>query len=302
MRNRCIPFGYTWNEGGIVMEPKEASVVAAVFEKYRQGDSLGVIAQWLSANKTTYLPGKCSWNKSRVKRILEDTRYLGRDGYPALIEERLFETVQKRKADGYTRRDITTAETEFLKPYMVCADCGESLHRWFIRKCSANPVEWHCNACRHHMKIGDEELLNELTAMLNRLIAKPELTDFPEAGESFALSLEARRLTNDIYRQLDAGRFDRDELKRQILRCAAEKYKGIHPLQYKTEQVKAELLRAAPLPQFSREIFGRIVRRVLVRQNKQILLELQNGRIVGEGEHSLGNNCRQNCDGHSADD
>lgn len=290
MRNRCIPFGYIWSEGQIVMEPEEASVVTAIFEKYRQGDSLGDIAQWLTANKTTYLPGKYSWDKSRVKRILEDTRYLGFNGYPSLIEEELFQIVQIRKNQGYTRRDITAGETKFLKPYMFCAGCEEPLHRWFIRKCSTNPVEWRCNACRHHMKIGDEELLNELTAMLNRLIAKPELADFPETGDSFVLSLEVRRLTNDIYRQLDMGSFDRDELKKQILLCAAVKYKGIHPLQYKTEQVKAELLRAAPLSQFSREIFGRIVRRVLVRQNKQILLELQNGRIVGEEEHNLGNN------------
>ena len=300
MKNRPIPFGYRIEEGRIALEPAESPMVTVLFEQYRQGDSLGNLARRLTENAIAYLPGKCRWDKSRVKRILEEPRYMGRDGYPALIDEELFEAVQIKKSAGYTRRDRPAANTEFLKPYVVCAQCGKPLHRWVIKKCSQNPVEWRCPACRLHWKIGDGEWLDSLTVRLNQLIAKPELAEFPESADGPVLSLEAQRMTNDIYRQLEAGVFDRNELKDLILFCAAEKYKGLRPLQHKTEGVKAELLRAAPLSQFSEELFVRIVRRVLVHPDRQIELELRNGRILGKEDLALGNDCCQNRDGHSA--
>lgn len=48
MKNRPIPFGYRIEEGRIALEPAESPVVTALFEQYRQGDSLGNLARRLT--------------------------------------------------------------------------------------------------------------------------------------------------------------------------------------------------------------------------------------------------------------
>ena len=56
-----------------------------------------------------------------------------------------------------------------------------------------------------------------------KLVEKPLLAEKEEETIPVA-SMEARRLTNEIFRRLDSGNFSEDELVTLALQCAEENY------------------------------------------------------------------------------
>lgn len=92
--NRYIPFGYKFEGGQPVPHPAESGIVREIFSRYSAGDSLKVIAENLTSRKVEYSPGKTAWDKARIKRILENARYIGESDYPAIIEKALKESLQ----------------------------------------------------------------------------------------------------------------------------------------------------------------------------------------------------------------
>ena len=86
MKKRNIPFGYQWENGVITAHPTESKIVIGIFTAYITGQSLLQIAEALNKNGVEYLPGVVKWNKARLKRMIEDARYLGTESFPAIVE------------------------------------------------------------------------------------------------------------------------------------------------------------------------------------------------------------------------
>ena len=84
MKHRNIPFGYHYENGIPAIQPAEAGTVKQIFDSYIQGQSLLNIAKKLNDEKAEYIPGVYGWNKARLMRIIDDSRYLGNDLYPAI--------------------------------------------------------------------------------------------------------------------------------------------------------------------------------------------------------------------------
>ena len=97
-------------------------------------------------------------------------------------------------------------------------------------------------------------------------------------------SMEARRLTNEIFRKLDSGDFSEAELVNLALQCAAKNYEAISSARHITERLTATLLHAGPLSAFDRELFQRTVSEIHLTRKGEILLKLQNGVFIGEGD------------------
>ena len=74
MKNRRFPYGYEMRDGEIVICQTEAEIVRTIFRDYVDGKGLKDIAEKLTALKVEYLPGESNWNKSRIKRMIEDKR------------------------------------------------------------------------------------------------------------------------------------------------------------------------------------------------------------------------------------
>ena len=85
MGNRKQPFGYRMTLGEITILPEEAELVRFIFQCYSTGATLGELTKALCRQEIPYYAGR-TWNKNMVSRILEDGRYIGEKGYPALIE------------------------------------------------------------------------------------------------------------------------------------------------------------------------------------------------------------------------
>ena len=98
MGNRKQPFGYRMTLGEITIQPEEAELVRFIFQGYSTGATLGELTKALCRQEIPYYEGR-SWNKNMVSRILEDGRYVGEKGYPALIEPvQLRAVAEKRTA------------------------------------------------------------------------------------------------------------------------------------------------------------------------------------------------------------
>lgn len=94
MTNRKILYGYQMKEGMLVPVDTEAQVVGNVFTQYCTGLSYQRIADMLSRASISYSHDCPAWNKHKIKRMLEDSRYIGRAGYPPIISDELFQAVQ----------------------------------------------------------------------------------------------------------------------------------------------------------------------------------------------------------------
>ena len=114
MGNRKQPFGYRMTLGEITILPEEAELVRFIFQCYSTGATLGELTKALCRQEIPYYAGR-TWNKNMVSRILEDGRYIGEKGYPALIEpEQLRAAAKKRMARACPPQKTPPARVEKL--------------------------------------------------------------------------------------------------------------------------------------------------------------------------------------------
>jgi site-specific DNA recombinase len=97
MKNRRFPYGYEMQNGVIVISAKEADTVKRIFREYLNGDNLKIIAERLTEKQVEFLPSEYGWNKNRIKRMIEDKRYIGDNSYPAIVGEDVFKRANAEK-------------------------------------------------------------------------------------------------------------------------------------------------------------------------------------------------------------
>ena len=129
MRNRNIPFGYQYQNGVLAVHPLESQTVRAVFAAYLGGEPLSKIAAHLTAKLVEYLPGHWQWDKSRVKRLLDNAKYTGEDDFPPIIKERDFQLAHQKKENANTNRQSVDKDVKLFKSLVHCHHCGAPMVR-----------------------------------------------------------------------------------------------------------------------------------------------------------------------------
>ena len=104
MKIRNICYGYHYADGKIAVNENEANIVSDIFKSYLGGMSLQQISQQLVKNQVEFISGIVNWNKSKVKRILENNCYIGADNYPPIVDKRTFLAVQNIKSNKNTQK------------------------------------------------------------------------------------------------------------------------------------------------------------------------------------------------------
>ena len=99
---RKIPFGYMIRDGLIQPHPQEADAVRYIFGQYLAGASLLTIAEDMTRRGIRYHQHTAEWNKHMVKRILENTKYIGEGSYPRLVADEKFVAAQRRRMEQNT--------------------------------------------------------------------------------------------------------------------------------------------------------------------------------------------------------
>lgn len=161
MNHRNIPLGYALSGGIITINETEADTVREIAEQYLSGKSLKAIAEMLTAKHIEYMSGKTDWNRSRIKRIVEDKRYIGDGGYLPILTEQEYAAMQSIKAKKNTQKNVNYSEGIFtLNAPVVCPNCGGRMHRRFDRRRKAT-TWWQCPECKASVNISDEDILRE---------------------------------------------------------------------------------------------------------------------------------------------
>ena len=282
MKNRTIPFGYQYENGVLAINPPEAHTVQKVFTAYLSGEPLSKIAAHLTAKLVEYLPGYWKWDKARVKRLLDNAKYIGNGEYPPIIKEKDFQMAHQKKDSANTNRQIADEDVKLFKGLTHCHHCGGLMVRRMDSRME-HPVTWKCPACDYFLPLPDEDFKRRVFRLQKKLVDKPLLAE-KEEDEIPVTSMETRRLTNEIFRKLDSGNFSEDELVNLALQCAAKNYEAITSARDITERLTATLLHAGPLSAFDRELFQRTVSEIHLTRKGEILLKLQNGVFFGEGD------------------
>lgn len=281
MRNRSIPFGYYYQNGVLVVHPQESQTVRAVFAAYLSGEPLGKIAAHLTAKLVEYLPGRWQWDKARVKRILDDRRYMGEGDFPKIITNKEFQMTHQKKESANTNRQLADEDIKLFKGLTHCHHCGAPMVRRMDSR-MAHPVTWKCPRCGYFLPLPDEDFKQRVFLLQKKLVEKPLLAEKEEESIPVA-SMEARRLTNEIFRKLDSGDYSEDELVNLALQCAAKNYEAISSARHITDRLTATLLHAGSLSAFDRTLFERTVSEIHLTRKGEILLKLQNGVFIEEG-------------------
>ena len=282
MKNRRFPYGYEMQNGLIVICLKEVDTVKQIFSQYLNGENLTNIAERLTENQIEFLPGEYNWNKSRIKRMIEDKRYIGGDNYPAIIDKDTFQRANVEKNNRIRNiNPVITAEKKLLTNKVICSNCGRRLfHNTDSRL--KNSEKWFCKneGCKFSVYMTVAELEHEITEILNLLILQPGLVEYEGTDISAEPSIEIIRLENEIERQLESIDFDKNKIQNMILQCAAKKYDAYKSVQHITDRLKADFERSSPLSAFNAELFDRTVSAVEFDKDEKVSLKLKNSKII----------------------
>lgn len=278
MKTRNIPFGYTMENGKIIFHPTESQAVQDIFSDYLDGQSLLKIAQRLNERQVEYLPEVAGWNKARLKRIIEDKRYIGSDGYPPIIEQSIYNKAQAVRASRNTQKSLDrTADIFKLQLPVLCEKCGELMQRKHDSR-TTYQEKWVCKSCDEVIKISDDAFLSAITECINYVIAEPGILHYDPAAVD--PPVEVIRLKNEIGRQLDSPAIEKEPLKNRIFEYASLVYETLDTTQRITEMIRATLQRTRSLSCYDGELTAKIASAITLHADKAVSLTLKNGQQI----------------------
>ena len=248
MGNRKQPFGYQMVMGEIVPHPAEAELVRHIFRQYCSGATFSTLTAELRDQPIPYDEGKL-WNKNMVARILEDRRYTGIDGYPALIDLDELEQVQRKRAI----RQAPVQQT----------DAQKILRRLSGQKATA-------------------QMEGQVLALLNTLIAAPEQIRPPEPMSSGQTAeAEMQRELNQV---MCCQPIDEETAKKLILAIAAARYRAIGSGEYETIRLRRLFSGHQAMTELDVNLLQSAVSAIHCRSDGTLDICLKNDQVIGKGE------------------
>lgn len=275
MASRKLPFGYQIRQGQIEAHPAELETLRWIYHRYVEGSSYKEIAALLQERGAVYVPGKC-WNKNMVARILADRRYVGADGYPRLIDEKLFRSVDdtlSSRASPIQKSPACTA----VQWLAVCGTCGERV----LRDSRQHGKErWQCPKCKSiSTQATDEKLVAETRTVLNRLIADPDAVTCLDCGMDEGKA-SIQREGNEFKELMADSSFDEPAAKAKALSLAAARFDALGSEDYETMWIQHILAGAEPGGELDTTLLRQITSAILIYSAGEVRLKLKNKQIV----------------------
>ena len=275
MKRPNLPFGYSMQLGEIVTLDAERIIVDRIYSEYLSGASAGHIAATLNAAGVAYKNVR-GWNKNTVYRILDDIRYRGENGFPAII------CLEKWLAVAARRQEKATPYMEpafqVVRKKLVCARCEGKLTRHLRKNKTA---WWECRLCgRQTGVMTDADICHLIQKKLTWLYRNPHL--IRNDGSAAQVSLESVRREREFTRLLADPTTEASKLDALAKQITQQRYLAIDPQNYayKTEQILKTLDGTAASLKDTADLLQKIVSRILLDKNGSIQVKLINGQIV----------------------
>ena len=281
-KNRNIPFGYTMQKGEIVEEPTESQAVKDIFNLYLNGKSMSEIARQMSISQISYNGITFDWNKNMVKRILENEKYLGKDGYPALTDSETFYRANARKKSKATSVNEISEELKIIRSLTYCTECGHRLSRIGG---NTQTDKWDCRnpeCSRFNYRLTDNMIKDILLHILNAVIANPDLLNTDSEISVYTPSVKVKCQQNEINRLMDNPQIDTEKAKTEILKLTELKYEccTYDEGPQKTEYLKELLSEREQLNIIDYDLLKSCVSRILIGHFYTVEIEFINGVTI----------------------
>lgn len=245
---RKQPFGYQVEMGEVVLHAQEAKLVEYIFQQYISGASFNTLVAKLREQPIPYHEGKL-WNKNMVARILEDHRYTGEGGYPAITDqETLSKVFEKRSA-----KQAPAQKTEAQK---------------LLRRLSGHTAT--------------RQMEQQVLSLLNGLIASPERITLPKR-EHLPYTPE-QALQRELDSVMEQQPIDEGAAQKLILAIAAAQYSAIDPNQYETVRLRRLFSKHEPMTELDAKLLQSSVSAILCYSNGTLDIRLKNHQMIGRSE------------------
>mgnify|MGYP001091436197 CR=1 FL=1 len=256
---------------------------------YINQKSLSEIAARMNTAGVSYNNDGRNWNKNIVKRIIENRKYLGEDGYPAVITPETFEQANRAKAQKVVpQADEDKEKTALYHELLVCSICGEKLTRYKGRKIAGKIASyWKCkNSECSCGAINETKLDREIADITNKLIESLKFTD-EEQKDAIEQSTEEIRMTNEMLNAMSDSSSEIQEVIDSICaifelrfnQCESQDFEAIN------DKIRKELSLRVRTDKPDMKLIKSIVKRIGLSPDKTIELELINGYLAkGETE------------------
>lgn len=280
---RNIPYGYTYENGSVVIEETEADVIKNIFLRYVGGESLTSIAVDLHKRKIPYTERSIAWDKARIMRILENLRYSGDSVYAPIIDEELQKTALAIKQERLGRKDHNLIdEIAFLKDKIKCGVCGATMCRRTSRK--KQLVSWTCynDDCRLHMRIEDHDLIHRIGQLMMQ-IADESDTYFPKENNPEIESLPMIKLKNDFLNELERQQPDEEKILEIVGMIASLEYDALNTDEIiEAKRLESKLAEYEDTAGFSMEMINDTVDHFTIDSEYRIVVHTKYGISVTE--------------------
>jgi len=292
VKNRIIPYGYRIEDGKITICQEEAAIVKEIYEKRAAGVILSEIAASLNDRGIPFY-GELGWDKHKVKRVLENDKYLGMDGYPAILDQ---QTIDKARSFQYYAEFNRNCHpsVHLLKSKIACEICGGKMIR-DVQRNRRQPVGWICKSCGATLHITDEVLLQAILEchreLKNGLLEKSSGSPFQIPAPPSLKLLEDR-----LHRQLHQRDADVQDALVLIREWAAEKYEALKDETTDHTERLAAILEAANLTEYDDALTERIVRNIILSETGAITVRYRNGMEITAGKESGNEPTGKECD------
>lgn len=266
-----MKFGYTMKNGETIICDVQLTIYKQAAADYIAGVSLKCKAEELTERMVEYAPGKYTWNKNRVQRMLTDPTYLGTEIYPPIIDRETFDKVQqimqtRNTQKGRKRNEVFSSSVVPI----LCGRCGHSTNRRYDARWTNNTVHLCTNPeCKTAYAITDEQLWAMVKERLSESTEK-------QVSPSSEMLMDIRRLNNEIDHDLQCIDIDTETLKNKIFECAALQYISL----YTKRRESMDFTQMKPCsPVFIREIKRR-VSAVILDDKDTIRLRMTDGQVI----------------------
>ena len=269
-------------KGEIIAEPTESQAVKDIFKLYLDGKSMSEIARQMSISQISYNGITFDWNKNMVKRILENEKYLGKDGYPVLIDSETYYHANARKKSKATSVNEISEELKIIRSLTYCTECGHRLSRIGG---NTQTDKWDCRnpeCSRFNYRLTDNMIKDILLHILNAVIANPDLLDTDSEISAYTPNIKVKCQQNEINRLMDNPEIDSEKVKAEILRLAELKYDccTYDESPQKTEYLKELLSDREQLNIIDYDLLKSCVSRILIGHFYTIEIEFINGVTI----------------------
>ncbi len=291
-KNRFIPYGYTMRGGQMIIHHEEADVIRHIFSSYINGASLKTIAEELTRQKVPYTEKTDVWDKARVARIIENSRYTGCEEYDPIIDEDIYEEAVAAKTARQRNQMLKDSEAiALLRDRMKCGKCGYPMVRRIDSKRKIHE-SWTCvnDNCGFRVRISDNDLLAKINLLINRLIINSDLL-IPQRRQKRPDSPIVAALQAEIDDELMREHPSEPFIVSKIGDIASQLYAETNAKAMITIQIaKKRAMLMKPEEFFSCTNFSDLIETVTLDEGGVVTLRTKTDTTISEGDSEHGSN------------